>query len=148
MIEIFNKIIKNITTAINRWISRFIQNTHDHYLCVLPARTNSLSYILLKTIFRGITMGTDQTAKMQALEPDAVLIYATKFRSYFDFIFCHTRYLQDRLPVPEIGFGYRVRLWQPVSKLFRILVACLDHLFRQAKRLGIVLHYKATRFYH
>jgi glycerol-3-phosphate O-acyltransferase len=130
MIEIFNKIMRDIAAAVNQWISRFIQNTHDHYLCVLPARPKSLSYFLLKTFFRGINMGTDQTAKMQSLEPDAVLIYATKFKSNFDFMFCHTRYIQDRLRVPEIGLGYHAKIWQPLSKLPRVMVAYLDHLFR------------------
>lgn len=131
MIEIFNKFIKDIAAAVNRWISRFIQNTHDHYFCVLPARPKSLSHILLRTIFHGITMGTDQTAKIQAIEPDAILIYATQFKSRFDFLFCHTRYIQDRLCAPEIGFGYRIKIWQPLTKLPRLIVAHLDHLFRQ-----------------
>ncbi len=130
MIEFFKKITGNIVAAINRWISNFIQNTHDHYLCVLPSHPKSLSHKMLKTFFRGITMGTDQTAKTQALEPDAILVYATKFKSHFDFLFCHTRYAQDRLRVPKIGLGYRLKIWQPISRLPKILVAHLDHLLR------------------
>ena len=130
MIEFIRRLYKSGSDAATAWITRFIGNTHDHYFCFLPARPESVSHLLLKIFFRGVRLEKDQTARVKALPPAAVIVCATKFRSRFDFLFCHTRYLQDRLKVPEIGFGYHPKLWQPFSKLPRLLVAGLDHFFR------------------
>jgi len=78
-------------------------------------------------------MGTNQTSKLEKLEPDAVLVFANKFKSHFDYLFYHTRYTQDRLHVPEIALGYKTRLFQPFCRLTQILVAHLDHLIRHGK---------------
>ncbi|MBW2370543.1 MAG: 1-acyl-sn-glycerol-3-phosphate acyltransferase, partial [Deltaproteobacteria bacterium] len=78
-------------------------------------------------------MSTDQTSKLEKLESDAVLVFANKFKSHFDYLFYHTRYTQDRLHVPEIGLGYKIRIFQPFFRLIQVLVAHLDHLFRHGQ---------------
>jgi glycerol-3-phosphate O-acyltransferase len=120
----------NIGATFRRRIAAFLRNTHNHYFCFLPSRPKSLSHSLFSLFFRGIRMDSDQSSKLEALPPDAILIHTTKFRSYFDFQFCHTRFLQEGLRSPEISFGYHPKMGQPTSRFLRILVAKLDHFFR------------------
>ncbi len=122
--------IKRGVNGIDRWSRRSILETHDHYLCFLPARPRSLTHALLRIFFRGIHMAPEQRAKLDPLAPGAILVHVTKFRSTFDFLFYHTRYLQYGKAVPELGLGYRVLFWQHPLRLARIVLARIDHLLR------------------
>jgi glycerol-3-phosphate O-acyltransferase len=130
MLDSIQRTWRNIRNTTHRWVTGFIQNTHDHYFCYLPARSKSLSQTLFRLFYSGIRMDADQSFKLETLPSDAILIHATKFKSYFDFQFCHTRFLQDGFQSPEIGLGYHPTLGQPISRFLKILVAKLDHLFR------------------
>ena len=130
MIAFIKKAFKISSGKTSGWITRYIQGTHDHYLCHFPARPKALSHALLKVFFQGVRLDAEQTAKLSTLESDAIVILATKFKSTFDFLFCHTRSLQSRLTPPEIGLGYHPVIGQPFFRFPRILVAALDHFFR------------------
>ena len=113
-----------------RWINKLLQGSHDHYTCFLPRHIGSLSNLILKLFYSGIKLDNDQIGILERLEKDAVVVYVTKFQSNFEYIFYHNRYLEKNLPFPQIGFDYKVYLWQPVSRILRIFFARLDYLLR------------------
>ncbi len=76
-------------------------------------------------------MNDNQAAVLKRLEPDAVRIYATKFQNYFEYLFFYTRYRQKGLPVPQLGFDYKIYLWQPISRLLKMVAARLSYMFRR-----------------
>jgi glycerol-3-phosphate O-acyltransferase len=110
----------------NNWIERALKGTHDHYSCYLPQKLGTVSSLILKLFYTGIKTDSDQTALLQQIEDDAVVVYATKFKSYFEYLFYYSRYRQINLPYPQIGFDYKVYLWQPVSRLVKMLLAHID----------------------
>ncbi len=111
-----------------------LQGTHNHYSCFFPARTGFFSGLLLKAFFSGIKLDKNQTAVIKNIPADAVIVYATKHKSFFEYLFYHTRDSQIGLPVPEIWLDRKVLLWQPLARIFRILLANLDHLVRFKSR--------------
>lgn len=125
LIKATNDRIKN---TVIRWKQFVFPSTYNYYFCQLPTRISWLSHFLLKLFYRGITLNTDQTATIQKIESDAIIVYANKYQSYFEYLFYYTRYKEHQLPVPELGLGYRVRIWQPSLRIFRILLSKLDHL--------------------
>ncbi|NNL75518.1 MAG: glycerol-3-phosphate acyltransferase [Desulfobacterales bacterium] len=112
------------------WISKMIRGTYDHYTCLLPENIGRLASLLLKLFYSGIKLDHEQTEKIRQLEKNAVVVYVTKFKSNFDYLFYYSRYRQEQLPLPQIGFDYNVYLWQPVSRIIRASIARMDHLFR------------------
>ena len=78
-------------------------------------------------------MDDSQAAALKRLEPDATLVYTTKFQNYFEYLFFHTRYRQKGLPVPQLAFDYKVYLWQPISRLLKIIAARLDYMVRHRR---------------
>ena len=117
-----------------RFLDNILKGTHNHYACYFPAGTGSFSKILLKAFFSGIKISKTQTAVIEKIPDDAVVVYATKHKSFFEYLFYHTRYSQLGLPVPEIWFDRKVLLWQPLFRIFRILLANADHLVRFKSR--------------
>ena len=115
----------------NRSIGKMLKGTHNHYSCALPKKLGFLSSLILKLFYSGIKTDKVQTDLLQKLEDDAVIVYATKFKSSFEYLFYYTRYKQLNLPYPQIGFYYKVYFWQPLSRLLRMLVAHIDYFIHK-----------------
>ncbi len=120
--------ITQFRTKIKTWTDTALHGTHHHYSCYLPRDIGSVSSCMFRLFFSGIEVRKDQTAIVENIPKDAIIVYASKYKSYFEYLFYHTRYKQNGVPPPEIGFDHEVLLLQPVSRIFRIIFAHLDYL--------------------
>ncbi|UCD32511.1 MAG: 1-acyl-sn-glycerol-3-phosphate acyltransferase [Desulfobacterales bacterium] len=111
-------------------MTSFLQNTGDEYFCHLPENIGFLSNLLLKLFFSGIVVNKDQTSHLQHLHKTGAVVYVTKHKSYFLYLFYYIRYKLDNLPFPQIGFDYNVILWQPISRIIKICFAYVNHIVR------------------
>jgi glycerol-3-phosphate O-acyltransferase len=121
---------KRWNRSIAAWADRILDHTHDHYALFLPDRIGRFTFLLLRLFFSGIRLSDDQTKTIRELPEDAVVVYATKFKSRFEYLFYYTRYRKEKLPFPQIGFDYRVILLQPMRRLAKILFSKIDSLVR------------------
>jgi len=124
------KKLNEFRMKIEQGTDALLQGTHNHYSCYLPKDIGWVSSFIFKLFFSGIDIRKEQIAVLEQLPKDAVIVYAGKYKSYFEYFFYHTRYKQNGLPPPEIGFDYEVLMLQPVSRIFRMIFAHLDHLCR------------------
>ncbi|MEA3429020.1 MAG: glycerol-3-phosphate acyltransferase, partial [Thermodesulfobacteriota bacterium] len=111
------------------WIDKALRGTHNHYLCFLPGKTGFFSSWILKLFFSGIKINKAQILALKNLQKEGIVVYVTKYKSYFEYLFYYTRYKQDGIAFPEIGFDYKVVIWQPVSRILRIFLSYLDYMF-------------------
>ncbi len=121
----------------DRWhhlIERLLKGTYHHYLFQLPPRSGVVPW-LLKRFFTGITIDQRHLRSLKALPPDAIIVYTTKFRTHFEYLFYHSRYQQEKVPVPELTFGLRPWLIQPISRILRSVLAHADWLLRRRQWL-------------
>ena len=110
-------------------INKVLQSKPNHFISYLPGNIGFLSSFVLKLFFSGIKVTRVQTSILQKIPKDGIVVYCNKHKSYFEYLFYHTRYRQMGLPVPEIGFDYKVLIWQPISRIFRILLAYLNYIY-------------------
>ncbi|MDH3797855.1 MAG: hypothetical protein OES70_04425, partial [Desulfobacterales bacterium] len=115
----------------SNWIHRVLNGTHNHYSCYLPDKLGKLPSLILKLFYSGIKTTKDQIAVLQQIEDDAIVVYATKFKSYFEYLLYYSRYQKNGLPYPQIGFYYQVYFWQPVSHLIKIMLAHTDYFIHK-----------------
>jgi glycerol-3-phosphate O-acyltransferase len=113
-----------------RWIDKVREGTYDHYCCFLPQHIGKLAGLMLKLFYSGILVEAGQIEPLKRLEKNAIVVYVSKFKSRFEYLFYFSRYYQKRLPYPQVGFDYRVILWQPLSRLLKIALAHLDFFMR------------------
>ena len=118
-----------IKQKLRGWIDNFLKGTYNHFLCYLPVNIGFFSFWALKIFFSGVKLDENQASIIKKIPEKSIIIYTTKNKSYFKYLFYHTRYRQEGLPVPEIGLDYRVVIWQPVSRIFRIVLSHLDYIF-------------------
>ena len=120
-----------IKKKIRGWIDALLKNTHNHYICFLPGKIGLLPSLALKIFFSGIQINKEQYSVLQKIPENAIIVYVNKYKSYFEYLFYHTRYRQAGCQFPEIGFGYRVLMWQPISRLFRIILSFADYFLQK-----------------
>jgi glycerol-3-phosphate O-acyltransferase len=116
---------------IRGWIEAALQGTHNHYSCYLPGNISAISSFFLKLLYTGIRVEKDQKSALGHIPKDAIVVYTTKYKSKFEYLFYHTRYRQDGLPYPNIGLDINVYLWQSGSRILRMLFARLDYYFQR-----------------
>jgi glycerol-3-phosphate O-acyltransferase len=123
-------LLQRIKGMIRRWGDAFLGGHHDHYACRLPRSWGYFSSWILKSLFSHVSMNLTQRAYLKTLQDKAIVVYVSKYKSNFKYLFYHIRYKAEGLPFPQVGFEYRVWLWQSFSCLIRIALAHLDHLRR------------------
>ena len=84
----------------------------------------------------GIKTDPQQLTQLNTLHQNGVIVYVVKYKSYFDYFFAYTHHKRRRIPVPELGLGYRILIWQPLSRLYKILLAHFDYFLYRGKFLG------------
>ncbi|MBC2744119.1 MAG: 1-acyl-sn-glycerol-3-phosphate acyltransferase, partial [Desulfosarcina sp.] len=112
------------------WIQRGSGKAGNPFTCWLPAQTGMFSMFILRRLFSGIRMNPELKTAIRDLPDNAVIVYVSKTKSVFEFLCYYTRYMQAGLPYPQLGFDYNVRIWQPVGRLIRIVIAQLKFFFR------------------
>jgi glycerol-3-phosphate O-acyltransferase len=121
-------------TKRREWIQRLLKGTHHHFLFFLPSRKGAIPW-LMERFYNGIALPKEQSDVLRHLPSDAILVYTIKFRTFFEYLFIHTRYRQEKLPVPELGLGFRLLMTQPVSRILRSMLAHVDYYFTHWHRL-------------
>ncbi|MGD9010050.1 MAG: hypothetical protein PVG41_19135, partial [Desulfobacteraceae bacterium] len=127
-------LISRWRTRMRRLLDYLLAGTHNHFVFHLPSRIGFVPW-LLERIYTGIRIDEEQQEVLRNLPTDAIVVYTIKFKSYFEFLFYHTLYRKRKLPVPELGFGFRPLLLQRLSKILRALLAHIDWLISHRHRL-------------
>ena len=121
---------KRIQARVDRVIQCLLKGTYEHYACYLPPTPGWLISHLQRLFYRGITLAPSQAAVLKTLPRNAVLVCVTKRKSLFQWLFYHSRYGSKRMPAPTVAFDYTVFLYQPLARIFRMLLARLDFFCR------------------
>ncbi|MCP4367101.1 MAG: glycerol-3-phosphate acyltransferase [Deltaproteobacteria bacterium] len=107
-------------------INAKLEYTHNHYTCFLPGKTGALSSFILNRLFAGIIINKDQLVVFKQMPKNAIIVYVTKLKSRYEYHFYYTYFKRAKLPYPKIAFNYTTVFRQPVSRLFKVLLAHVD----------------------
>ena len=114
-------------------VNHFLDDTPHHYSCFLPEKLSRPSAAMLRAFYSGIKIGEGQSDVIGQIPKDAAIIYVTKHKSNFEYLYYHTYYASNGLPTPEIGLGYKIILWQPLKRLMKIIVAHLAYFLQNLR---------------
>lgn len=119
--------LKKIKTAIyqksismKNSMKKAILDPDIHYASHLPRRTGFFSELLRRYLFKNIKIDEKQKALIRSIPEDAIIIYASKYRSHFEYLFYFTMFRKTGLPHPTFGFNHRIIGWQPLFHLLKI----------------------------
>jgi glycerol-3-phosphate O-acyltransferase len=118
------------SSPFSRLIQRVSEKTENQFSCWLPVRTGLFSMFILRRLFSGIRLDTELQTTVEGLPDDAVIVYVSKTKSYFEWLCYYTRYMQARLPYPQLGLDCSVRILQPVGRMVRNIISQLRFFLR------------------
>ncbi len=128
-----NTKLADLNNKVGQLINRLLKNTHDYFFCFLPDCPGPVCTEFLKRFYSGVYLGSEQTDVIKRLPENSIWVITTKYKSYFEYLFYHTRYRHLRLPAPMLAFDYRIYLLQPIGKVCRAFLAKVDFLFRNRR---------------
>lgn len=126
-------LVQRIKQLIKKWVHAALRGHHDHYTCCLPRDSGVLSSWVLSSIFSDVYVGPTEASLLKRLSKQGLIVFVSKYKSRFEYLFYHFRYKEAGLPYPEIGFEYRVLLWQKVSRLALIILSHVDYFLKNKK---------------
>jgi len=133
--------LNKIKKTIRGWWDKQVSGIYHPFTCYLPPQTGIIARLILKLLFIGIKVDSQHDDLPRKPEnKDRIIIYVNKYKSYFEYFFFHNRFRYEGLPHPGIGFDYRIIFWQPLMRLFKII---LSHLNYFAKHLAFPDPYKS-----
>ncbi len=114
-------------------ISAFFSNKNNLHTCYIPSKRGFISNFFLKKIFSRVTINTNLESLKKEIDDDSIIIYASKNRSFFEYLFFNIRFQDEILPNPEIGMEYSTYFWQPLRRIFKIYISQLNFFLRNFK---------------
>ncbi|MCU0561507.1 MAG: 1-acyl-sn-glycerol-3-phosphate acyltransferase [Desulfobacterales bacterium] len=118
---------------LRRWIDRTLHGTLHHYRSTLPQTPGPILSRALALFYCGVRLEEPQRNALRELPAEAIVVYASKKKSDFAFLFAYSRYRAPGMRFPRIGLGGRFFIWQPPARMARILLAHLVGLLRQRR---------------
>ncbi len=123
-------ILRKIKHIWNKNISTIMGERGEHFACFYPGNSGILPSYIIDGCFDKIKLDPKKTAKLSRLNEKGVVIYVGKYKSLFEFLYCHTSLKKLALPYPEIAFETKFFFLLPVKKIFRIILFQLDNFLR------------------
>ncbi len=123
-------LVQRIQQKVKTWTNAALKGHRDYYSCCLPKESAFLSSLILNSLYSHVHISPTQAAFLKNLARKGTIVFVSKYKSSFEYLFYHLRYKEAGIPFPEIGFEYRIFLWQKISRLLRILVSHVDYFLR------------------
>ena len=129
LFQFFKTLTRKTRARIRRIIDYLLGYTSDYFTNLYPGNHSYITRKILQRPVRKINLDDHNLEKINALDKNACIIYASKNKRLFDFLYFHSRLKELGMPYPELGFDLHFFFLLPVKRLFRIWLSHLDYFF-------------------
>ncbi len=124
-----NNLIAQTRLKLRSMTDFMLGNTYDHFLCAYPGNSGFFIPKLIRRLVNKLNFDDHNIEKIKNINPDTIIVYASKNKRMLDFLYFHTKLKALNLPYPQIGFDYRFFFLLPVKQLIQIFISHMDHFF-------------------
>ncbi|MCF6246237.1 MAG: 1-acyl-sn-glycerol-3-phosphate acyltransferase [Desulfobacula sp.] len=124
-----NDLVSGWRKKMRSMIDCLLGNTYDYFLCFYPGNTGYFVQKFIKLLINKPNFDDHNIEKINRIDPDSIVVYASKSKRITDFIYYHTKLKSLDLPYPQIGFDLIFFSLQPAKRLFQIILCHLDYFF-------------------
>jgi glycerol-3-phosphate O-acyltransferase len=110
-------------------IDCLLGGTHDYFTNLYPGNQSYIARKVLNQLIKKLTLDDHNLEKLHALDKRDYIVFVSKNKRLFDFLYFHTRLKELDLPYPELGFDLRFFFLLPIKRLCRICLSHLDYFF-------------------
>ena len=112
---------------LRKLVNHMLDNSSDYFLCYYPGDSGYLILRLIRRLINKINFDEHNIEKIKNIDPDSIVVYASKNKRILDFLYYHIKLKSMGLPYPEIGFDFRFFLLLPVKRLVQIFISHMDY---------------------
>ena len=125
------KPLKNLVTKtrakVRSTIDYLLGDTHEYYTSFYPGNQSVIIRKIITHLVKKVPLDDHNLDKIKGIHPDSIVVFTSKNKRFFDFLYLHTRLKALELPFPELGFDLRFFFLLPVKRVCRILLSHLDY---------------------
>ncbi|MGM0393442.1 MAG: 1-acyl-sn-glycerol-3-phosphate acyltransferase [Thermodesulfobacteriota bacterium] len=129
LFQFFKTLTRKTRARIRCIIDYLLGDTSDYFTNLYPGNHSYITRKILQRPVRKINLDDHNLEKINALDKNACIIYASKNKRLFDFLYFHSRLKELGMPYPELGFDLHFFFLLPVKRLLRIWLSHLDYFF-------------------
>ncbi|HKJ98928.1 MAG TPA: 1-acyl-sn-glycerol-3-phosphate acyltransferase [Desulfotignum sp.] len=129
LFALLKTIVPRTRAKIRTTIDCLLGDTHDYFSNLYPGNHSYITKKILFRLVRKLTLDEHSLEKIHSVDPSSYIVFVSKNKRLFDFLYFHTRLKQLDLPYPELGFDLRFFFLLPIKRLFRIWLSQLDYFF-------------------
>jgi glycerol-3-phosphate O-acyltransferase len=129
LFQFFKTLVPKTRARIRITIDYLLGDTSDYFTNLYSGNSSYIAGKILNRLIRKLTLDDHNLEKIKSLDQNACIVYASKNKRLFDFLYFHTRLKELNLPYPELGFDLGFFFLQPVKRLLRIWLSHLDYFF-------------------
>ncbi|MCA1793667.1 MAG: 1-acyl-sn-glycerol-3-phosphate acyltransferase, partial [Desulfobacteraceae bacterium] len=122
-------LVPRTRARIRTTIDCLLGGTHDYFTNLYPGNQSYIARKVLTRLIGKLTLDDHNLEKLHTLEKNDYIVFASKNKRLFDFLYFHTRLKELDLPYPELGFDQRFFFLLPIKRLCRIWLSHLDYFF-------------------
>ncbi|MCA1784658.1 MAG: 1-acyl-sn-glycerol-3-phosphate acyltransferase, partial [Desulfobacteraceae bacterium] len=129
LFQFFKTLVPKTRARIRITIDCLLGDKSDYFTNLYPGNSSYIAGKILNRLIRKLTLDDHNLEKIKSLDQNACIVYASKNKRLFDFLYFHTRLKELNLPYPELGFDLGFFFLLPVKRLLRIWLSHLDYFF-------------------
>ncbi|MCP3944258.1 MAG: glycerol-3-phosphate acyltransferase [Desulfobacteraceae bacterium] len=127
LFQTIKNIVPNTRAKVRKHIDYLLADTHDYYAGIYPGNSSYLIKKIIAHLVKKLSFDDHNLDKIKNIEKESIVIFASKNKRLFDFLYFHTKLKALDLPFPELGFDFRFFFLLPIKRVARILLSQLDY---------------------
>jgi len=125
--RLFQTIVSKTRAKLRKSINCLLGDTPDYFTSLYPGHHSYIIRKIITRLVRKVPLDDHNLDKIKTIEPDSIIVFASKNKRIFDFLYFHTRLKALGLPFPELGFDFRFFFLLSVKRVCRIVLSHLDY---------------------
>ncbi|WP_022668452.1 1-acyl-sn-glycerol-3-phosphate acyltransferase [Desulfospira joergensenii] len=112
---------------IRKYIDNLLEDSITYHTSLYPGNRSLIIKKILNRLTAKVKVDDHNLDKIKKIDPDNFVVFASKNKRVFDFLYLHTCFKDMELPYPELGFDFSFFFTQPLKRLFRIFISHMDY---------------------
>jgi len=126
LFQTFKSIVPNTRARLRKYINCLLGESQDYHTSLYPGNQSYIIKKIITHLVKKLTLDDHNIDKIKAIDKSSIVVFASKNKRMFDFLYFHTKLKALDLPFPELGFDFRFFFLLPVKRVFRIILSHFD----------------------
>ncbi len=127
LFQTLKNFVPSTRAKLRKYLNCLLGNTHDYHTSFYPGNQSYIIKKIISRLVKKVNLDDHNLDKIKNIEKNSIVVYTSKNKRIFDFLYFHTRLKELELPYPELGFDFRFLFFLSLKRIFRIFLSHVDY---------------------